>query len=364
MKNFCLVSCAVFMLISLNFVACSDKNSTNKPGAETVDSDSTNPANDNVAFPDSDVIPGSENDAPGNDNSTTPDSSDQTDSNTTVPDGEAKPDENPPQPDGTTQPDGASTPDSEPADNDPGSVTDLEKFSFFITSLASLRELSGSQNGFGGDLRYGETGDGAGLRGADKICSEIAEKSMPGASKKAWKAFLSATKDENGKQVNAIDRIGEGPWYDRLGRLVGNNKSELANTRPLNADGTIKQDLPNEWGTPNQYPDNPNQAADNHHMLTGSTTTGTLYGATATCSDWTSTAKTGSKPRVGLSWPRTNMVKFGPGGGMSGSHWISAMDESGCAPGVSIIENGAGTNDGTVGSGGGYGGFYCFALKP
>ena len=35
-------------------------------------------------------------------------------------------------------------------------------------------------------------GPGAGLRGADIICAEIAERSMPGASAKQWRAFLSA----------------------------------------------------------------------------------------------------------------------------------------------------------------------------
>jgi hypothetical protein len=29
-----------------------------------------------------------------------------------------------------------------------------------------------------------------------------------------------------------------------------------------------------------------------------------------------------------------------------------------------LIQNGGPGNDGTVGSGGGYGGFYCFALTP
>ena len=61
-----------------------------------------------------------------------------------------------------------------------------------------MRMLSGNRNGFGGDLRHGETGEGAGLRGADKICTEIAEIGMKGASKKAWRAFLSATADEHG----------------------------------------------------------------------------------------------------------------------------------------------------------------------
>ena len=69
---------------------------------------------------------------------------------------------------------------------------------------------------FVGNLRHGESGAGAGLRGADKICAEIAEASMPGAGKKGWRAFLSAADGGAGKPVNAIDRIGSGPWFDRL----------------------------------------------------------------------------------------------------------------------------------------------------
>ena len=36
-----------------------------------------------------------------------------------------------------------------------------ERFSFFVTSYRATQALSGSENGFGGDLRYGETGPGA-----------------------------------------------------------------------------------------------------------------------------------------------------------------------------------------------------------
>jgi hypothetical protein len=88
-------------------------------------------------------------------------------------------------------------------------VPTTDKFSFFVTSLKAMVELSKSENGFGGDLRFGETGEGAGLRGADKICTAIAEKSMPG-NNKTWRAFLSATKGADGQPVHAIDRIGEG----------------------------------------------------------------------------------------------------------------------------------------------------------
>ena len=90
----------------------------------------------------------------------------------------------------------------------------LDKFSFFVTSMAAMVELSGHEYGFGGDLRFGETGPGAGLRGADKICTTIAETSMPGSSVKQWRAFLSVKADEYGDPIHAIDRVG--PQVDRL----------------------------------------------------------------------------------------------------------------------------------------------------
>ncbi len=252
-----------------------------------------------------------------------------------------------------------------------GEAIPNEPFSFFITSLVALQELSGSQEGFGGDLRFGEEGPGAGLRGADKICATIAEKSMPGAGKKQWRAFLSAVADENGQQVDAIDRVGEGPWYDRLGRVFALTKDDLRTERPTNIDLAIKDDFPNEDGVPNHRP-NPNEGeVDNHDTLTGTNELGKLYSATATCKDWTANAgdlATEGKPRVGHSWPRYMMGGGGPGpGGGDGSaaNWMSSLDESGCAPGVSLIEMGPPQSDSvTVGSGGGYGGFYCFALTP
>ncbi len=233
----------------------------------------------------------------------------------------------------------------------------LDPFSFFVTSMASMVQLAqaynGSEVGFGGDLSYG-TGDG--LTGADEICAEIAELSMPGASSKQWHAFLSTVDPP----VNAIDRIGEGPWYDRLGRTVAMAKDDLVLDRP-NADDAIKEDLPNEFGVPNHRPDPTNPEDDNHHTLTGSGADGTLYGDTATCHDWTSNSmdnqETG-RPRIGFSWSidsRTN--------------WISGQDEGGCGAGIAIGENGVpnGPSDPgnpIVGSGGGYGGIYCFAMVP
>ncbi|HKP60321.1 MAG TPA: hypothetical protein VJV78_26530 [Polyangiales bacterium] len=260
-----------------------------------------------------------------------------------------------------------------------------EPFSFFVASWKAMQRVSGSPDGFGGDLRHG-TPDG--LSGADKICTEIAETSMPGSGAKMWKAFLSVTKGPDGQPVHAIDRVGAGPWYDRVGRLVAMNKTDLLQSRPRGADPMIINDLPNEDGIPNQAPDG--MKVDNHDILTGTNNMGRLFNTdwAYTCHDWTSAVGRDGTPRVGHSWPR--MGGGGPrGGGRTGSagmggfvpppgalagasggefdlaNWMSSLNEAGCAPGASLVEMGPPNPDiPTVGSGGGYGGIYCFALKP
>jgi hypothetical protein len=223
------------------------------------------------------------------------------------------------------------------------------RFSFFMTSLASMRQLSGNQNGFGGDLRFG--GKTNGLDGADEICRQVAEIGVPGNGKE-WRAFLSVTVGPSGGAVNAIDRVGNGPWYDRLGRVFAMTKADLLSQRPVGADPAIANDFPNEFGVPNHNPDG--TIIDNHNVLTGSNTSGNLNSTNKsdTCQDWTSSASNGGAPRCGVSWPRSSLV-----------HWISVLNEGGCAPGVTPPGADSGPS-GTVGALGGYGGFYCFALTP
>jgi hypothetical protein len=59
------------------------------------------------------------------------------------------------------------------------------------------------------------------------------------------------------------------------------------------------------------------------------------------------------------------------GGGayaLVGGHWISDHNEAGCAPvdftSIALSMGGGRPGADGVGSGGGYGGFYCFALVP
>ena len=249
-------------------------------------------------------------------------------------------------------------------------AVDMDPFSFFVTSWETIQELAG-EDGFGGDLRFGETGPGAGLRGADKICETIAEMSMPGSAAKQWRAFLSVAEDENGNQVDARDRVGQGPWYDRKGRLLAPTLDDLINERPQNGDSEIQNDLPNEWGIPNHRPDPNAGDVDNHHMITGSDGEGRLIsgGKSNTCQDWTSVSGS-DKATCGFAWPRGGMRKTtfgggGGGGGMGGSHWITGFTSSGCEAGAHLIDDGPGFGSGNIiGSGGGYGGWYCFALNP
>jgi hypothetical protein len=227
-------------------------------------------------------------------------------------------------------------------------------FSFFVVSMKTLQTLSGSMDGFGGDLRFGQAD---GLAGADEICRQAAELGMPGAGSKTWRAFLSVSKGPAGTPINARDRIGTGPWYDRAGRLLANNLTDLfAGTRPK-GDPALINDMTNERGEPNHYVGaggyNPSMAVDNHDTLTGSDAMGNLRaaGAADTCNDWTSTMVAG-KPWIGHSWPRS---------ASSGLQWASDHTAPGCIPGVDRTLGGTGTGN-CVGCSGGYGGFYCFAV--
>jgi hypothetical protein len=221
-------------------------------------------------------------------------------------------------------------------------------FSFFVTSLEGLLMLAPDKtNGFGGKL--------GGLEGADQICATLAKRGNPGDNK-VWRAFLSTSGFNGGTKVDAIDRVGPGPWYDLTGRLLAQNVAGLSpesnEGRPDGAQALVEM-FATELGEPVRA----NSSIDNHDTLTGSNAEGRLYtedpSDIATCNDWTSATARGMVP-VGHSWPRSDN---------NGRQWIQDHTVNGCEPGVFIdLGGGAPRDNYTVGGGGGYGAFYCFAL--
>jgi hypothetical protein len=232
---------------------------------------------------------------------------------------------------------------SDGSDGSDGSEAD--RFSFFYTSLDAMRRLSGSDDGFGGDLRFGQE---TGLEGADSICQTIAEGEEAGD--KTWRAFLSAVSGPDGEPLHAIDRIGNGPWYDRKERLIARDIGGLIADRPMGDPETVN-DLPDETG------EGTSQLGSTADAITGSNQLGLLHADAAmdaanTCNDWTDATLERVFVQAGHTWLS---------GGLA--NWISAHAERSCVPGVNL--NSTGVSDGSsIGSGGGWGGFYCFALTP
>jgi hypothetical protein len=240
---------------------------------------------------------------------------------------------------------------------EPDAMVVQRRLSFFVTSLDAMRRLSGSQDGFGGDF--------GGLAGADEICQTIAEGVGVGA--KTWRAFLSVTRGEDGNPVHAIERIGEGPWYDANDRLVAQNIQGLLGERP-DGDAQTINDLPDENGVPISA------LGDAHDIVTGSNQQGRLDSTNpaSTCNDWTSADGNvgGDLIKCGHSFPR--MARGGggrPGGGggrpnRGGGNWVSDHTLRGCAPGVELRQTGGGQGLDFIGASGGYGGLYCFSVAP
>jgi hypothetical protein len=177
-------------------------------------------------------------------------------------------------------------------------------------------------------------GDGAnlgGISGADAHCQKLA--SAVGAGNRTWRAYLSGT--ENGKPVNARDRIGPGPWFNAKGVQIAANVAELHSE----AAKTGKEGSLNEKGEMvNGRGDTPNT----HDMLTGSQLDGTAFSDAAdhTCNNWTSN--------------NTGSAQLGhhdrQGGGTNPTSWNSAHPSKGCSQPSLVGTGGAGL-------------FYCFAAK-
>jgi hypothetical protein len=185
-------------------------------------------------------------------------------------------------------------------------------------------------------------GDGAnlgGLEGADRHCQTLAAASgAPGAGDRVWRAYLSTVTAGAVVGVDARDRIGTGPWYNRAGQLIAANVADLHGDFERDRNNIRKPSATNESGNPvNGVGDTPNQ----HDMLTGSNSHGRApLGAanTVTCNNWTSNAE-----------GRAMLGHHDRLGGANAS-WNAVHISSGCSQPNLVQTGGAGL-------------FYCFAAN-
>ena len=175
----------------------------------------------------------------------------------------------------------------------------------------------------------GDGGNLGGLAGADVHCASLAE--AAGTTGEEWRAYLSTTGADG---INAIDRIGTGPWINALGVTVATSAENLlSDSNNL----TLETALTENGAPVNGIGEVPNR----HDILTGTELNGlaSLSATDTTCNNWTSNsagfALVGHHDRVG--------------GGSNPTSWSTAHSTSGCSQ----------SNFQALG---GDGLFYCFAM--
>jgi hypothetical protein len=195
-------------------------------------------------------------------------------------------------------------------------------------------------------------GDGAnygGLAGADAYCAQMATAgAIPAVPGRTWRAYLSASAANGQPAVNARDRIGAGPWYNKNGQLIADNVANLHGDVERDRNSINKTFALSEKGTPiNGVGDTPNQ----HDIITGSDSFGRARAGTAeenTCTNYTSNVD----PPAGTARGQGPGVWLGhvdrTGGG--NSSWNATHKSSGCSQQALVATGGAGM-------------LYCFAAN-
>ena len=190
---------------------------------------------------------------------------------------------------------------------------------FFVTSVGS---------GKGADL--------GGLAGADRHCQTLAN--AAGAGKRTWRAYLSNSAAGGAPAVNAIDRIGRGPWQNAKGVVVATDIENLHGNNNL----TKQTNLTEKGTVVNGRGDTPNM----HDMLTGSQTNGLAFppDKDMTCGNWT---KSGTDGAVQMGHSDRQ--------GLSEDYYAKSWNSS-------HASRGGCSQDALKGTGGA-GLFYCFAVN-
>jgi len=193
------------------------------------------------------------------------------------------------------------------------------RMTFFVTSVGS---------GKGADL--------GGLAGADQHCQSLAQ--AVGAGNRTWRAYLSTASTATTPGINAIDRIGRGPWQNAKGVVVATDIENLHGANNL-----TKQTILTEKGAVvNGRGDTPNT----HDMLTGSQRNGLAYpaGTDLTCGNYTMSGADGAV-QMGHS-DRQGLTDDDVARSWNSSH----ASRGGCSQPALVSTRGAGL-------------FYCFAAN-
>jgi len=190
---------------------------------------------------------------------------------------------------------------------------------FFVTSEGS---------GKGADL--------GGLAGADRHCQTLAN--TAGAGKRTWRAYLSNSAAGGAPAVNAIDRIGRGPWQNAKGVVIATDIENLHGNNNI----TKQTNLTEKGTVVNGRGDTPNM----HDILTGSQTNGVAFPADKdmTCGNWT---KSGTDGAVQMGHSDRQ--------GLSEDYYAKSWNSSHASRG--------GCSQDALKSTGGAGLFYCFAVN-
>ena len=161
----------------------------------------------------------------------------------------------------------------------------------------------------------GDGGNLGGLAGADIHCATLA--ASAGATATEWRAYLSTTGADG---VNAIDRIGEGPWVNSDGVTVATDTADLLsqgnNLHGLTAITENGDTIPGRGSMPNR-----------HDILTGTELNGLASAGDTdtTCGNWTSNsegaATVGHHDRSG---PLIDFV-------VNPNSWSTAHPSTGCS---------------------------------
>ena len=193
------------------------------------------------------------------------------------------------------------------------------RMTFFVTSVGS---------GKGADL--------GGLEGADRHCLDLAQ--AAGAGNRTWRAYLSTTSTAVAPGVNAIDRIGRGPWQNAKGVVVATDIENLHGANNI----TKQSNLTEKGAVVNGRGDTPNT----HDVLTGSQRNGLAYaaGTDLTCGNWTRSGADGAV-QMGHS-DRQGLTEDDVAKSWNSSH----ASRGGCSQPALVSTGGAGL-------------FYCFATN-